>query len=96
VQAITVSRLKTSLSACLRQVKAGEKLVITERGRPIARLLPLSNSTSLPEHLRDLEEKGWLKRGQKPLPSDFWNMPRPADPQGTVLSALLREREEGR
>ena len=67
----TVSQLKTSLSACLRQVQAGEERVITERGRPIARLLPLSNSTPLPEHLKTLEEKGFLRRGEKPLPVDF-------------------------
>lgn len=95
MRTITVSQLKMSLSACLRQVKAGEELVITERGRPIARLLPL-NSASLPGHLRDLEEKGFLKRGEKPLPVDFWHLPRPADPQAAVRSALLREREEGR
>ena len=53
-------------------------------------------SCSLPEHLKDMEEKGLLKRGEKPLPADFWGLPRPADPQGAVLSALLREREEGR
>ena len=92
----TVSQLKVSLSAYLRQVKAGEELVITERGRPIARLLPLSSSTPLPEHLKAMEEKGLLKRGEKPLPSDFWDMPRPPDPQSAVLSAVLREREEGR
>ena len=94
MRTITVSQLKMSLSACLRQVKAGEELVITERGRPIARLLPL-NAAPLPEHLRDLEAKGLLKRGEKPLPMDFWDLPRPADPQAAVLSALLCEREEG-
>ena len=36
----TVSQLKMSLSAYLRQVKAGEEVVVTEHGRPIARLLP--------------------------------------------------------
>ena len=90
----TVSQLKMSLSACLRQVKAGEELVITERGRPIARLLPVSSSTPLPEHLKALEEKGLLKRGERSLPSDFWDMPRPRDPQSAVLSTVLHEREE--
>ena len=92
----TVSQLKVSLSAYLRQVKAGEELVITERGRPIARLQPLSSSAPLPEHLKTLEEKGLLKRGERPLPSDFWDLPRPSDPLSTVLSGVLREREEGR
>ena len=35
----TVSQLKMSLSAYLRQVKTGEEVLITEHGRPIARLL---------------------------------------------------------
>ena len=33
----TVSKLKASLSEYLRQVKAGEEVLVTERGRPIAR-----------------------------------------------------------
>jgi prevent-host-death family protein len=94
MRATTVSQLKMSLSACLRQVKAGEELVITKRGQPIARLLPFASSEPLPEHLRDLEEKGFLKRGEKPLPVDFWDLPRPADPQAAVRSVVLREREE--
>ena len=95
MQTTTVSRLKTSLSAYLRQVKAGEEVVITEHGRPIARLLPLPGVASMPEHVRDLEERGLLKRGRKPLPADFWDLPRPADPQGAVRKAIERERDEG-
>ena len=44
--------------------------------------------------VRDLEARGLLKRGQKPLPADFWDLPRPADPQGAVQAAALRERDE--
>ena len=92
----TVSQLKMLLSAFLRQVKTGEEVLITEHGRPIARLLPMANPESLSEHLQDMEKKGLLKRGEKPLPTDFWDLPRPADPQGTVRSAVISEREEGR
>ena len=95
MQTTTVSQLKMSLSAYLRQVKAGEEVVITEHGRPIARLLPLASPEPLPEYLKDLEEKGLLKRGEKSLPKDFWDLPRPSDPQAVVRSAVLREREEG-
>ena len=48
----TVSKLKMSLSAYLRQVKEGEEVIITEHGRPIARLLPLAMPESVTEHLR--------------------------------------------
>ena len=90
----TVSRLKTSLSAYLRRVKAGEEVVITEHGRPIARLLPLASPESVPEHVKDLEARGLLKRGPKRLPADFWDLPRPADPRGATRAAVAREREE--
>ena len=64
----TVSRLKMSLSAYLRQVKAGEEVVITEHGRPIARLLPLASVTSVPDHVREMEAQGLLKRGGNRCP----------------------------
>lgn len=94
MQTATVSQVKMSLSAYLRKVKAGEEVVITEHGLPIARLLPLPSAASVPEHVRDMEARGLLKRGRKPLPADFWDMPRPADPQGAVRAAALHERDE--
>ena len=94
MQTTTVSQLKMSLSVYLRQVKAGEEVLITEHGRPIARLLPLASPASVAEHVRDLEAQGLLKRGQKPLPADFWDLPRPVDPHGAVRAAVVRERAE--
>ena len=91
----TISQLKMSLSSYLRQVKTGEEVLITEHGRPIARLLPIRNDVSMSEHLQEMERKGLLKRGEQSLPADFWNLPRPADPQGAVRSTVLDEREEG-
>lgn len=96
METTTVSQLKTALSAYLRRVKTGEEVLITEHGRPIARLLPIGNPVTLSAHLQDMEQKGLLKRGEKTLPADFWNLPRPVDPQGAVRSAVLSEREEGR
>ena len=92
----TVSKLKASLSEYLRQVKAGEEVLVTERGRPIARLGPTVGSKMLPEHLVEMEKQGLIKLGVGKLPKDFWKMPRPKDPKGLVLKALLQEREEGR
>ena len=45
----TVSKLKASLSEYLRQVKAGEEVLVTERGRPIAKLTPAASSAILPQ-----------------------------------------------
>lgn len=38
---VTVHNAKTSLSALLEAVAAGEEVVITKRNRPVARLVPM-------------------------------------------------------
>ena len=91
MQTTTVS----SLSIYLRQVEAGEDVLITVHGRTVGRLQPIATPAPIPEHLRDMEKKRLLKRGKQPLPADFWGLPRPADPQATVRSTVLREREAG-
>ena len=65
-------------------------------GRVIARLGPPASSPPLTESLREMERQGLVKLGTGKLPKDFWRMPRPKDPKGLVMKALLEERSEGR
>ncbi|MDP9265961.1 MAG: type II toxin-antitoxin system prevent-host-death family antitoxin [Chloroflexota bacterium] len=90
-----VAKLKASLSEYLRHVKAGEEVLVTERGHPIARLLPAVTS-GWPAHLREMEAQGLIKMGSGELPRAFWRLPRPKDPKGRVMRALLQERTDGR
>ena len=91
-----VVRLKGHLSHYLRRVKAGEEIVVTQRGVPIARLVPVGNRGADLDSLRDLERQGLIRVGTGRLPKNFWKLPRPRDPRGKVLKALLEERESGR
>ena len=93
-----VSELKARLSEYLNQVKAGMEVLITDRGKPVARLVPISRSKDkdLKESLVRMEKQGLIRLGSGKLPKDFWRMDRPDDPQGLVLKALLEEREAGR
>lgn len=93
---VPVSLLKASLSRYLRQVKAGEEVVVTERDRPVAKLVPLAHDSAHPEHLRDLERQGRIRLGTGLLPRDFWRLPRPTDAKGGLRRALEEERELGR
>jgi prevent-host-death family protein len=95
VKTTTVSKLKASLSKYLRSVKAGEEVLVTERGRPIAKLTPAHSSEMLPEELIEMEKQGLIKLGSGKLSKGFWELPRPNDPKGLVAKAVLREREEG-
>jgi prevent-host-death family protein len=91
----TVSKLKVYLSEYLNQVKAGIKVLITDRGKPVARSVPISRTKKVKETLIRMEKQGLIKLGPGRLPKDFWNMPRGEDPQGLVLKALLEERDTG-
>jgi len=88
----SVSKLRASLSEFLRRVKAGEEVLVTERGRVIARLSPPASFVSLTESLREMEGQGLVKVGTGKLPKNFWRMRRPKDPKGLVMKGMLEER----
>jgi prevent-host-death family protein len=91
-----VSKLKTYLSDYLNQVKAGTEVLITDRGKPVARLVPIARTKAAKESLTRMEKQGLIKLGSGRLPKDFWTLPRPEDPKGLVRRALIEEREGGR
>lgn len=96
MQSVSVSRLKASLSEYLARVKAGEEVMVTERSKPIAKLVPIPPAVGTMEHARELERRGILKiHGTGRIPPEFFRQPMPEDPEGLVLKYLLEEREEG-
>ena len=91
-----VSKLKAALNEYLARVKAGEEVIVTERGKPIAKIVPFGrDQAEVPAHLLEKARAGLIRLGSGKLPKGFWKMPRPAD-QGAVLKALLEERRGGR
>jgi prevent-host-death family protein len=53
---IGIRELKSTLSECIREVKAGRTLVVTEHGDPVARMIP--ESGSIRERLEALRKAG--------------------------------------
>ena len=92
-----VSKLKATLSEYLARVKAGEEVIVTERGKPIAKIVRFSYDKSVvPPHVLDLARTGLVRLGSGSLPKDFWKMPRPRDRRGAAVKALVEERGEAR
>ncbi|MGH7543646.1 MAG: type II toxin-antitoxin system Phd/YefM family antitoxin [Gemmatimonadota bacterium] len=92
----SISALKARLSEYLRAVRNGEEVIVTDRGTPVARLAPLDPAGRHDARMRTLIEAGLVRPAEGALPDDFWDRPRPEDPQGRSLEALLEEREQGR
>lgn len=92
---VAVAEIKAQLSRYLRQVKAGEEVLITERGTPVARLVPIGPAGSDAERLRELERQGLVRVGTGKIPPGFWKLPRGRDPRASVRKAVAEERESG-
>ena len=91
-----VSELKARLSEYLNHVKTGEEVVITDRGRPVARLIAVRQNRPDGQRLTRMAKQGLIRVGTGKIPASFWNLPRQQDTQATVLEALFEERREGR
>lgn len=97
MKSAAVSKVKAAFSEYLARVKAGEEIVVTERGRPIATIVPIRrDASSDAAHLMELARTGLVRIGSGKLPRGFWKMPRPKDATGSARKALLEERAEGR
>ncbi|HEX9694699.1 MAG TPA: type II toxin-antitoxin system prevent-host-death family antitoxin [Actinomycetota bacterium] len=94
----TVTEAKNRLSAYLDRVKSGETIVIVDRGRPVARLIPASSaSEDASGRLARLERAGIVSPGRRaPHPSIAKTKPPKGRRGASALAALLDERGESR
>ena len=97
MKSIAVSKIKASLSQYLKIIKAGEEVLITDRGEPVAKMVPIeSGDLKLPPHLMEMERNGLIRIGTGKIKKSFWTLPRPSDMKSSARKALLKEREESR
>ena len=86
---IGIRELKSTLSECVREVRAGRTIVVTDHGQPVARIIP--EAVSLTDRVDALRKAGAIVWSGRRL--------RPAKPAGKVRSAktvadlLLEDRE---
>jgi prevent-host-death family protein len=90
----SVVELKARLSEHLRLVKAGHEVVVTERGVPVARLLPLDDGERRSTRRTRLTRSGLMKPGRGKLPAALKRVPAPASSGRAVVDALLDERRD--
>jgi prevent-host-death family protein len=93
----TISETKARLSALLDEVKAGESILITDRGVPVARLDPVGTSVDPTGRMERLARAGLLRPGKGPLAPRLLEAPQEQAPPGVSLVAMvLEERRSGR
>jgi prevent-host-death family protein len=86
---VGVRELKAQLSEYLRRVKTGQTILITERGKPIGRIVP--EEQSLNERMNQLVEAGFLSWNGKKLPT---REPSVVNQSSQLVSDLVTEGRE--
>jgi prevent-host-death family protein len=91
----SISEAKAKLSALLDRVKAGEEITITDRGKPVARIVPVPPAdVDWDERLERLAREGVIRLPRKELDVQAF-LARPlVRSRESVLEALLEERRE--
>jgi prevent-host-death family protein len=94
----TVTEAKNRLSALLAEVRAGETIVIVDRGVPVARLGPVARQGD-DDGGRNarLQRTGAVRAGREEPPLGLvLAQPPSVEPGASALEALLAERSAGR
>jgi antitoxin (DNA-binding transcriptional repressor) of toxin-antitoxin stability system len=93
-----IGQLRDSLSRYIGQVRDGEEVVVLDRERPVARIVPTRGAGAPAgtdaDRLAALERRGLLRRGRGRFPAVLTRR-RPVKVRGSVLADLRSDRESG-
>jgi prevent-host-death family protein len=97
MKTVGITELKNRLGHYLAGVQHGEEVLIHDRQRPIARLVPLAKPEEFSEEELALAAAGILRLPEHAaLPDDFWATPRPKVATRDAAQAVIAERKENR
>lgn len=90
MKTVNIGTLKNKLSSYLQHVKNGEEVIVQDRKKPIARIVPIKSSDFTDEELY-LASIGVMILPENPKGIDweaFWAMPRPEVSDEAVKEAI--------
>ena len=93
---VSISELKAKLSEYLESVRVGEEVIVTDRGRPVARIAPVSGPEETESRVRMLIRTGQARPPHRAggVDVDRIGALRPRVPSAGLVDAVLEERRE--
>jgi len=90
---VGIREAKIHLSHLLKKVRRGMEIVITERGNPVGKIVPLRRSSrSLAERISELEVRGLIEEKKSPSRP----LPPPIPVEDDVAQKFLQEDRQRR
>ena len=96
MRTVGIADFKNNLSRYLDEVKRGVEILIKDRNRPVARIVPLGFADDEEAELLALAADGKIKLpGQDSgLDQSFWKQSRPDVPMNAIQRVIREDRDE--
>jgi prevent-host-death family protein len=93
MRSANIAELRNRLTQYLREVRAGEEIVVRDRQRPIAKIVPFSVDDDDSDDAA-LVAGGLMRKGRGTLPPSFWKARRSRVSVKAAVAALSADRDE--
>ena len=94
MRTVGLKTLKNKLSEYIRLATAGESVVVTDRGRPVAEIVPHEPQTGLTPFQEKGVREGWLTPAKRPFAPLPPGKPVPGLTFEKLMEDLARDRED--
>ena len=93
MRSTNIADLRNRLTQYLREVRAGEEIIVCDRKRPIAKIVPLAPGNDA--RRAELVAAGLMRPASRRVSSGFWRVRRSRVTVRTAVDALSAERDNG-
>ncbi len=93
MRSTNIADLRNRLTQYLKAVRAGEEIIVRDRQRPIAKIVPFTPHGD-EEDDADLVAAGVIRKGTGKLPPSFWRTRGAGVPLEVAVAAVRADRDE--
>ena len=90
-----IAKLKATLSEYIDRVKSGEVILITDRGKPVAKIMPIGKGITNNAERNRLTRLGIIRPGKGSISKKLLDdLPKTGLPQEIIKDVIDKERED--
>ena len=92
MRSTNIADLRNHLTRYLKEVRAGEEIVVRDRQLPFAKIVPFANAGQAED--LGLVAAGLMRKAERALPASFWRVRRACVGRKAAANAVGRDRDE--
>jgi prevent-host-death family protein len=93
MRSTNIADLRNRLTQYLREVRAGEEIIVRDRQRPIAKIVPFTVDGEDADDAA-LVASGLMRKGSGAIPPSFWKSRRSRVSLRAAVAAVAADRDE--